>query len=88
MKHASGWIQDEDAALILLVSLPPSYENFVNSFVVGKEAKEKEDIKIDRSRDLEGQILKTLVIIAIRKATGRTNVLSSASWYCQLLTIK
>ncbi|GKA64116.1 retrovirus-related pol polyprotein from transposon TNT 1-94 [Tanacetum coccineum] len=92
LKNVDVKIDDEDAALILLVSLPPSYENFVNSFVVGKEtitledvrsgiehkeAKEKEDIKIDRSRDLEGQILKTLVIIAIRKATGRTNVLSS-----------
>lgn len=42
-----------------------------------KEAKEKVDIKIDRSRDLEGQILEIRVIIAIRKATGRTNVLSS-----------
>ena len=27
-------IDDEDAALILLVSLPSSYENFVESFVV------------------------------------------------------
>ena len=30
-------IEDEDAALILLVSLPLSYENFVQSFIVGKD---------------------------------------------------
>ncbi|GKD61890.1 retrovirus-related pol polyprotein from transposon TNT 1-94, partial [Tanacetum coccineum] len=30
-------IDDEDVALILLVSFPPSFENFVNSFIVGKD---------------------------------------------------
>ncbi|KAJ4704466.1 Retrovirus-related Pol polyprotein from transposon TNT 1-94 [Melia azedarach] len=30
-------VKDEDAALILLVSLPLSYKNFVQSFIVGKD---------------------------------------------------
>ena len=30
-------VEDEDAALILLVSLPLSDENFVQSFIVGKD---------------------------------------------------
>ena len=38
-------IEDEDAALILLVSLPASYENFVESFVVGKETVTLEEVK-------------------------------------------
>lgn len=29
-------IEDEDVAMILLASLPPSYENFVSSLSVGK----------------------------------------------------
>ncbi|GJX80863.1 retrovirus-related pol polyprotein from transposon TNT 1-94 [Tanacetum coccineum] len=37
LKNAEVKIDDEDAALILLVSLSPSFENFVNSFVVGKD---------------------------------------------------
>nr|GEU39227.1 putative polyprotein [Tanacetum cinerariifolium] len=41
-----------------------------------KKAKAKADTKIDRSRDLEGQILEILVIIAKRKAIGRSIVLS------------
>ena len=41
-----------------------------------KEAKEKGDIKIDRSRDLEDQILEMLVIIAKRKAIGSSIVLN------------
>ena len=31
-------IDDENAALLLLVSLPNNYENFVESFVVGKDS--------------------------------------------------
>ncbi|GJW73842.1 ribonuclease H-like domain-containing protein [Tanacetum coccineum] len=37
LKNVEVKIGDEDAALILLVSLPPSFENFINSFVVGKD---------------------------------------------------
>ncbi|GKA32116.1 retrovirus-related pol polyprotein from transposon TNT 1-94, partial [Tanacetum coccineum] len=95
LKNVEVKIDDEDAALILLVSLPPSFENFVNSFVVGKDtitledlrvrigvdiqhkkAKEKADKKIDRSRDLKEQILKILIIIVYRKASGKLIVLS------------
>ena len=38
-------VDDEDAALILLVSLPSSYENFVESFVVGKDSLTLEEVK-------------------------------------------
>ena len=38
-------IDDEDAALILLVSLPNSYENFVESFVFGKDSLTLEEVK-------------------------------------------
>ncbi|GJX93682.1 hypothetical protein Tco_0348268 [Tanacetum coccineum] len=74
-------IDDEDVALILLVSLPSSFENFVNSFVDGVDleytkAEEKVDTKIDRSQDLEGQILEILVVIAKRKAIGSSIVLN------------
>jgi len=38
-------VNDEDAALILLVSLPLSYENFVQSFIVGKETVSLEEVR-------------------------------------------
>lgn len=38
-------IEDEDAALILLVSLPLSYENFVQSFIVGKDTVTLEEVR-------------------------------------------
>ncbi|KAK9675632.1 hypothetical protein RND81_11G020200 [Saponaria officinalis] len=38
-------VDDEDAALILLVSLPVSYENFVQSFIVGKDTVTLEDVR-------------------------------------------
>nr|KYP62384.1 Retrovirus-related Pol polyprotein from transposon TNT 1-94 [Cajanus cajan] len=38
-------IEDEDAAMILLASLPPSYESFVNSLSVGKECITMEEVK-------------------------------------------
>ncbi|KAG6387705.1 hypothetical protein SASPL_152897 [Salvia splendens] len=45
---ATLWMKlekDEDAALILLVSLPESYENFVESFMTGKEILSLEDVR-------------------------------------------
>ena len=38
-------IEDEDAALILLVSLPLSYENFVQSFIGGKDTVTLEEVR-------------------------------------------
>ncbi|KAL5147183.1 Retrovirus-related Pol polyprotein from transposon TNT 1-94 [Glycine soja] len=38
-------IEDEDVAMILLASLPPSYESFVNSLSVGKEYVTMEEVK-------------------------------------------
>ena len=46
-------IEDEDAALILLVSLPQSYENFVQSFIVGKDTVTLEEVRSSlHSREL------------------------------------
>ncbi|KAJ9541754.1 hypothetical protein OSB04_028260 [Centaurea solstitialis] len=45
LKNVEVKIDDEDAALILLVSLPPSYENFVNSFVVGRDTITMEEVR-------------------------------------------
>ncbi|GKE26973.1 retrovirus-related pol polyprotein from transposon TNT 1-94, partial [Tanacetum coccineum] len=54
-------IDDKDAALILLVSLPPSFENFVNSFVVGKDTITLEDVRSSlHSRELRHQASGTL----------------------------
>ncbi|KAJ4702606.1 Retrovirus-related Pol polyprotein from transposon TNT 1-94 [Melia azedarach] len=38
-------VEDEDAALILLVFLPLSYENFVQSFIVGKDTVSLEEVR-------------------------------------------
>ena len=38
-------VEDEDAALVLLVSLPLSYENFVQSFIVGKDTISLEEVR-------------------------------------------
>ena len=45
MRNLDAKIDDEDAALILLVYLPSSYENFVESFVVGKDSLTLEEVK-------------------------------------------
>ncbi|KAL0787017.1 hypothetical protein Bca101_003263 [Brassica carinata] len=38
-------VEDEDAALILLVSLPNSFENSVQSFIVGKDTVKLEEVR-------------------------------------------
>ncbi|KAG6399951.1 hypothetical protein SASPL_141437 [Salvia splendens] len=38
-------VEDEDAPLILLVSLPESYDNFVENLVTGKETLSLEDVR-------------------------------------------
>ncbi|GJX95918.1 retrovirus-related pol polyprotein from transposon TNT 1-94 [Tanacetum coccineum] len=61
LKNVEVKIDDEDAALILLVSLPPSFENFVNSFVVGKDTITLEDVRSSlHSRELRHQASGTL----------------------------
>ncbi|GJU74030.1 retrovirus-related pol polyprotein from transposon TNT 1-94 [Tanacetum coccineum] len=56
LKNVEVKIDNEDAALILLVSLPPSFENFVNSFVVGKDTITLEDVRSGlHSRELRHQ---------------------------------
>ena len=38
-------IEDEDPALIILVSLPLSYENFVQSSIIGKDTLSLEEVR-------------------------------------------
>ena len=46
-------MEDEDLAMILLASLPPSYENFVSSLSVAKDSITLEEVKSNlHSRDL------------------------------------
>ena len=45
LRNVEVKVEDEDAALILLVSLPESYENFVESFMTGKETLSLEDVR-------------------------------------------
>ena len=47
-------MEDEDLALILLIYLPPSYENFVSSFSIGKDSITLEEVKYSLySRELQ-----------------------------------
>ena len=43
-------IEDEDASMILLASLPPLYESFVNSLSVGKECVTMKEVKSSLSQ--------------------------------------
>ncbi|GJR04060.1 hypothetical protein Tco_0527044 [Tanacetum coccineum] len=88
LKNVDVKIDDEDAALILLVSLPPSYENFnsenlkpvglsITSQDRGRHRTQKwqrnRKILKDRSKSEISRVKsQVIVIIAIRKATGRT----------------
>ncbi|KAL1208699.1 Retrovirus-related Pol polyprotein from transposon TNT 1-94 [Cardamine amara subsp. amara] len=49
-------VEDKDAALLLLVSLPQSYENFVESFIVNKDKVTLEEVRSAlHSRELRRQ---------------------------------
>ncbi|GKE27235.1 hypothetical protein Tco_1442619 [Tanacetum coccineum] len=53
LKNVEVKIEDEDAALVLLVSLPSSFESFVSLFVVGKDTITLEDVRSSlHSREL------------------------------------
>ncbi|KAG6390907.1 hypothetical protein SASPL_148652 [Salvia splendens] len=45
LRNVEVKVEDEDAALILLVSLLKSYKNFVESFMTGKETLSLEDVR-------------------------------------------
>ena len=45
LRNIDEKVSDEDATLILLVSLPPSYENFVQSFIVNKGSITLEEVR-------------------------------------------
>lgn len=54
-------VEDEDAALILLVSLPSSYENFVQSFIVGRDTVSLEEVRASlHSRELRHKATGTI----------------------------
>ncbi|GKB23384.1 RNA-directed DNA polymerase, eukaryota [Tanacetum coccineum] len=56
LKNAEVKIDDEDDALILLVLLPPSFKNFMISFVVGKDIITLENVRSSlHSRELRHQ---------------------------------
>jgi len=56
-------IKDEDAALILLVSLPPSYENFMQSFIVRKDIVSLEEL--DNLFIAESCVIRRLVQVVL-----------------------
>jgi hypothetical protein len=45
LKRMVDKIDDEDMAILLLCSLPPSYKNFRESFIIGREELNLEDVK-------------------------------------------
>jgi hypothetical protein len=46
LKNISVTIEDEDAALILLCSLPLSFENFIQSCVIGRDSITLEEVSL------------------------------------------
>ncbi|GJV72506.1 hypothetical protein Tco_1492501 [Tanacetum coccineum] len=61
LKNVEVKIDDEYAALIHLVSLHPLFENFMNSFIIGKDTFTLEDVRSSlHSRELRHQASGTL----------------------------
>lgn len=61
-------VEDEDVALILLASLPLSYENFVQSFIIGKDIISLEEVRSSlHTRELRNKVASTY---ADNKAAG------------------
>ena len=57
MKNIDLKIEDEDQALILLCSLPPTFDNFVNSMLYGRESITLEIVENSlKSADLRGKL--------------------------------